>query len=63
MIIERTYNQRKRSSARLKHISALLVRTAIVWLSTPPPRYHGTLRRQVARLVGMKQHKVHVIKE
>ncbi len=62
VIIERTYNQRKRSSARLKHISALLVWTA----SSGYPRLHpGTmaLTPPGRGLVGMKQHKVHVIKE
>ena len=62
VIIERTYNSTQAQQCRLKHISALLVWTAIVWLSTPHPvPWH--LRRPVARLVGMKQHKVHVIKE
>ncbi len=62
VIIERTIIQRRHSSARLKHISALPVGRR----SSGDPRLHpGTmaLTPPVARLVGMKQHKVHVIKE
>ncbi len=62
VIIGEPITQRRRSSARLKLISALPYGRR----SSGYPRLHpGTmaLTRQVARLVGMKQHKVHVIKE
>ncbi len=62
VIIERTYNSSRHSSARLKHISALPVWTAI----SGDPRLHpGTmaLTPPGRAPVGMKQHKVHVIKE